>query len=225
MNNLEESKPDLYPQHQQEQDMATSSAAIDGIAASALRKTKPVSLVRQVYDVGHRCFGENCVQELVEKAPQLSDDIEWHFIRNLQSNKLKPLIAAMSNLAMVETVDDEKITNHLNRAVGNFERKPLKVLVQVNTSGEELKYGVKPSGCVELAKHVSLNCPNLQFCGLMIIGMPDYTSTPENFKTLTNCRSEVCKALGIPEEQCGLSMGMSSDFKLAVRIIFPLSSR
>ncbi|KAE8707184.1 pentatricopeptide repeat-containing protein [Hibiscus syriacus] len=96
MNNLEESKPDLYPQHQREQEMAASSAVIDGIAASALwsvlqrvqqvaercgresqwirvvavNKTKPVSLVRQVYDVGHRCFGENYVQELVEKAPQ-----------------------------------------------------------------------------------------------------------------------------------------------------------
>ncbi|XP_039023726.1 pyridoxal phosphate homeostasis protein-like [Hibiscus syriacus] len=122
MNNLEESKPDLYPQHQREQEMAASSAVIDGIAASALRsvlqrvqqvaeqcgresqricavavsKTKPVSLVRQVYDTGHRCFDENYVQELVEKAPQLSDDIEWHFIGNLQSNKLKPLIGKQS---------------------------------------------------------------------------------------------------------------------------------
>ncbi|KAK8496679.1 hypothetical protein V6N12_063939 [Hibiscus sabdariffa] len=185
---------------------------------------RPVSLLRQVYDAGHRCFGENYVQELVEKAPQLPDDIEWHFIGNLQSNKVKPLIAGVPNLAMVETVDDEKIANHLNRAVGNLERKPLKVLVQVNTSGEEFnialhhviaaKSGVEPSGCVELVKHVSLNCPNLQFCGLMTIGMPDYTSTPENFKTLANCRSEVCKALGIPEEQCELSMGMSGDFEL-----------
>ncbi|KAE8661726.1 Tetratricopeptide repeat-like superfamily protein [Hibiscus syriacus] len=181
--------------------MAASSAAIDGIAASALRsvlqrvqqvtercgceshrirvvavsKTKPVSLVRQVYDAGHRCFGENYVQELIEKAPQ--------------------------------------ITNHLNHAVGNFE------------SLSPAKSGVEPSGCVELAKHVSLNCLNLQFCGLMTIGMPDYTSTLENFKTLTNCQSEVWKALGIPEEQCELSMRMSGDFELAIRIVFPLPSR
>lgn len=103
---------------------------------------------------------------------------------------------------------------------------------------------------MELAKHVSLRCPNLEFSGLMTIGMLDYTSTPENFKvifsqmtcnsmiifpyisvlvlelkskivscqTLANCRSEVCKALGIAEEQCELSMGMSGDFELAVRI-------
>ncbi|KAE8655387.1 Tetratricopeptide repeat-like superfamily protein [Hibiscus syriacus] len=164
MNNPEESKPDLYPQHQREQDMTASSATIDGIAASALW-----SVLQRVQQVAERCGRES------------------QRIHVVASNKLKPLIADVPNLVMVETVDDEKITNHLNR-------------------------------CVELAKHVSLNCPNLQFCGLMTIGMPDYTSTPENFKTLTNCRSEVCKALGIPEEQCELSMRMSGDFELAIEM-------
>ncbi|KAI4295947.1 hypothetical protein L6164_035940 [Bauhinia variegata] len=222
--------------------MATS-AAMDGVAAASLRsvlprvqqaaersgraaqqirvvavsKTKPVSVIREVYDAGHRCFGENYVQELVEKAPQLPDDIEWHFIGNLQSNKVKPLLAGVPNLAYVETVDDEKIANHLDRVVGNIGRKPLKVFVQVNTSGEETKYGVEPAGCVDLVKHVK-NCPNLEFCGLMTIGMPDYTSTPENFKTLSKCRSEVCEALGISEEQCELSMGMSGDFEQAIEL-------
>ncbi|GER56292.1 proline synthetase associated protein [Striga asiatica] len=195
-----------------------SGRAPDRVRLVAVSKTKPVSLLRQVYDAGHRCFGENYVQEIVEKAPQLPEDIEWHFIGNLQSNKVKTLLSGVQNLAMVETVDDEKIANHLNRAVGNIGRKPLKVLVQVNTSGEESKSGVEPSGCVELVKHVSMNCPNLEFCGLMTIGMLDYTSTPENFKTLANCRTEVCKALGMGEEQCELSMGMSGDFELAIEM-------
>lgn len=189
----------------------------DRIRVVAVSKTKPVSLIRQVYDAGHRCFGENYVQEIVEKAPQLPEDIQWHFIGNLQSNKVKPLLS-VPNLAMVETVDDEKIANVLNRVVGTIGRKPLKVLVQVNTSGEESKYGVDPAGCLELVKHVSSSCPNLEFCGLMTIGMPDYTSTPENFKTLANCKTEVCKALGIPEDQCELSMGMSGDFELAIEM-------
>ncbi|KAB5560373.1 hypothetical protein DKX38_005330 [Salix brachista] len=215
------------------------------IRVVAVSKTKPISLIKQLYDVGHRCFGENYAQEFIEKAPQLPEDIEWHFIGNLQSNKVKPLLASVPNLDMVESVDDEKIANHLDRAVGNLGRKPLKVLVQVNTSGEEYsdadicptfewlsgsdaaflmllpltKSGVEPSGCVELAKHVSQNCTNLQFCGLMTIGMLDYTSTPENFKVaLTNCRSEVCKTLGIPEEHCELSMGMSNDFEQAIEM-------
>ncbi|KAK6265005.1 hypothetical protein SCA6_020439 [Theobroma cacao] len=252
MNNPEECEAnDLQQRKQQEPEMAASSAAMDGVAAAAIRsvlqrvhqaaersgresqrirvvavsKTKPVSILRQVYDAGHRCFGENYVQELVEKAPQLPGDTEWHFVGNLQSNKVKPLIAGVPNLAMVETVDDEKIANHLNRVVGSFERKPLKVLVQLVCSEIiallhiiAAKSGVEPSGCVELVKHVSLNCPNLQFCGLMTIGMLDYTSTPENFMTLANCRSEVCKALGIPEEQCELSMGMSGDFEQAIEM-------
>ncbi|KAJ4842765.1 hypothetical protein Tsubulata_013389 [Turnera subulata] len=231
-------------EEEQIQEMAATSAAMDGVAATALRsvlqrvqqaaeragrspqqirvvavsKTKPVPVLRQVYDAGHRCFGENYVQELLEKAPQLPEDIEWHFIGNLQSNKVKPLLSGVPNLAMVETVDDVKIANHLDRAVGNLGRKPLKVFVQVNTSGEESKFGVEPSACVELAKHVHEGCQNLEFCGLMTIGMLDYSSTPENFKTLANCRSEVCKALGIPEDQCELSMGMSGDFEQAIEM-------
>lgn len=184
----------------------------------AVSKTKAVSLIQQVYDAGHRCFGENYVQELVEKAPQLPSDIEWHFIGNLQSNKAKTLIASVPNLEMVESVDDEKIANYLDRAVANTGRKPLKILVQVNTSGEESKSGVDPSGCVELAKHVKQQCPNLEFSGLMTIGMLDYSSTPENFKALSNCRTEVCKALGMPEEECELSMGMSADFEQAIEM-------
>ncbi|CAA0837212.1 Predicted pyridoxal phosphate-dependent enzyme-YBL036C type [Striga hermonthica] len=195
-----------------------SGRTSDLVRLVAVGKTKPVPLLRQVYDAGHRCFGENYVQEIVEKAPQLPEDIEWHFIGNLQSNKVKTLLSGVPNLAMVQTVDDEKIANHLNRAIGNIGRKPLKVLVQVNTSGEESKSGVEPTGCVELAKHIRMNCPNLEFCGLMTIGMPDYTSTPENFKTLSNCRIEVCKSLDMEEHECELSMGMSGDFEQAIEM-------
>uniref|UniRef100_A0A1D1ZCG0 Pyridoxal phosphate homeostasis protein n=1 Tax=Anthurium amnicola TaxID=1678845 RepID=A0A1D1ZCG0_9ARAE len=195
-----------------------SGRPAERVRVVAVSKTKPVSLVQQVYDAGHRCFGENYVQELLDKAPQLPDDIEWHFIGHLQSNKVKALLAGVPNLNMVEGVDDVKIANHLDRAVASIGRKPLKVLVQVNTSGEESKSGVEPSVCVELAKHVKLNCPNLEFSGLMTIGMLDYTSTPENFKALSNCRSEVCEALRITEEQCELSMGMSGDFEQAIEM-------
>ncbi|KAL4618930.1 hypothetical protein ACB092_06G046600 [Castanea dentata] len=190
----------------------------DLVRVVAVSKTKPVSLIRQVYDSGYRCFGENYAQELIEKAPQLPQDIDWHFIGHLQSNKAKSLLTGVPNLAMVEGVDNAKVANHLDRAVSSLGRNPLKVLVQVNTSGEASKSGIDPSGCVELAKHVKLQCPNLEFSGLMTIGMPDYSSTPENFKTLSNCRIEVCKALGIAEEQCELSMGMSGDFELAIEM-------
>ncbi|KAL5140546.1 Pyridoxal phosphate homeostasis protein [Glycine soja] len=138
------------------------------------------------------------------------------FIKH-HSNKVKPLIAAVPNLACVQTVDDEKIANLLDRAVENVGRKSLKVFFQVNTSGETSKFGVEPAQWVDLVKHIT-NCPNLEFCGLMTIGMLDYSSTPENFKTLSNCRSEVCKAIGISETQCELSMGMTGDFEQAIEM-------
>ncbi|KAK2441139.1 hypothetical protein P8452_20073 [Trifolium repens] len=188
----------------------------DRVRVVAVSKTKPVSMIRQLYDAGHRHFGENYVQEFVEKAPQLPQDIQWHFIGHLQSNKVKTLLSGVPNLAMVEGVDNQKVANNLDRMVSTLGRNRLKVLVQVNTSGEESKSGVDPSNCVDLAKHVKLSCPNLEFSGLMTIGMLDYTSTPQNFQTLSNCRTEVCKALEMDEEQCELSMGMSGDFELAI---------
>nr|GLL44660.1 hypothetical protein DM860_006871 [Ipomoea trifida] len=125
----------------------------DRIRVVAMSKTKPASLICQVYDSGHCCFGENYVQELVDKAPKLPEDVLWHFFGNLQSNKVKMLATGVPNLAMVEILDDEKIANYLNRVVGNIGRKPLKVFVQVNTSGEETKSGIEPSACV--VKHIS----------------------------------------------------------------------
>ncbi|KAI5674777.1 hypothetical protein M9H77_15141 [Catharanthus roseus] len=190
----------------------------EDVRVVAVGKTKPISLINQVYDAGHRCFGENYVQEIIEKAPQLPDDIDWHFIGHLQSNKVKPLLAAVPNLGVVEGVDNQKIANYLDREVSRIGRPPLKVFVQVNTSGEPSKSGVDPSDCVELVKHVKLACPNLEFSGLMTIGMPDYSSTPENFKALWDCRSEVCKVLGMAELQCELSMGMSNDFEQAIKM-------
>ena len=85
--------------------------------------------------------------------------------------------------------------------------------MQVNTSGEASKHGVEPGACVTLAKYIVNECPRLKFAGLMTIGMPDYTSKPENFETLRACRREVCEALGMSESECELSMGMSGDFE------------
>ncbi|XP_058220138.1 uncharacterized protein LOC131330532 [Rhododendron vialii] len=204
--------------HRVRQAAEKSGRRADDVRVVAVSKTKPISLIHQVYDAGHRCFGENYVQEIIDKAPQLPEDIEWHFVGHLQSNKVKSLLAAVPSLAMVEGVDNEKLANHLDRTISTLGRKPLSVLVQVNTSGEESKSGVDPSRCVELVKHVKLGCPNLQFSGLMTIGMPDYSSTPENFRTLSNCRTEVCKALGMAENQCELSMGMSGDFEQAIEM-------
>ncbi|KAJ8556002.1 hypothetical protein K7X08_022760 [Anisodus acutangulus] len=156
-----------------------------------------VTALRSVY---HR------VRQAAERSDRRADDVRV------------VAVTVVPNLAMVHGVDNQKLANHLDRAVSSIGRQPLKVLVQVNTSGEESKSGVDPSNCIELAKHVKLDCPNLEFSGLMTIGRPNYTSTPENFKTLLNCRTEVCKVLGMVESRCVLSMGMSTDFELEIEM-------
>ncbi|CAA6674895.1 unnamed protein product [Spirodela intermedia] len=85
----------------------------ESVRVVAVSKTKPVSVIQQVYDAGHRIFGENYVQEILEKAPQLPDDIQWHYIGNLQSNKAKALLAGVPNLCMVQSVDDVKVAAYI----------------------------------------------------------------------------------------------------------------
>ncbi|KAL6553323.1 hypothetical protein OROGR_007165 [Orobanche gracilis] len=120
--------------------------------------------------------------------------------------------------ATLPVCDALKKANLLDRVVEKIGRKPLKVFVEVNISGETSKFGAQPVLCVDLLKHIVTECPNLEFCGLMTIGMLDYSSTPENFKTLSNCKREVCTSLGLPEEKCELSMGMTTDFERAIEM-------
>lgn len=185
----------------------------------AVSKTKPAGAVQEAYDAGHRHFGENYVQEIVEKSPQLPRDISWHFIGHLQSNKVKALLEGVPSLVAIETVDSAKLANKLNNAVGSMGRNNLDVFVQVNTSGEESKYGVEPGDdCTALCQYISLECPHLRLAGLMTIGMPDYSSRPENFECLKKCREQVANVLGVQEQSLELSMGMSGDFVQATEM-------
>ncbi|KAL6752115.1 hypothetical protein V8C86DRAFT_3141493 [Haematococcus lacustris] len=185
----------------------------------AVSKTKPAEAVLEAYQAGHRDFGENYVQELVDKAAALPPDIRWHFIGHLQSNKVKAVVEGVPNLAMVETVDSVKLADRLDKAVSATQRStPLPVMVQVNTSGEASKHGVEPADCVALAAHIARHCRRLQLAGLMTIGQPDYSSRPENFSCLWECRRLVAAELGLDPEALELSMGMSGDFEQAVEM-------
>jgi PLP dependent protein len=88
----------------------------------------------------------------------------------------------------------------------------------VNTSGEDSKFGVTPEETVALAKHISSSCEHLRLAGLMTIGQPDYSSRPENFICLTQCRAQVAEAIGVSPDTLELSMGMSGDFEQAVEM-------
>lgn len=163
-------------------------------------------------------------------------DTCWHFIGPLQSNKVNKLVkSSWPSLYMVETVASTKIANKLNKVVGELiaqggdgsgegkestpRTEPLKVMVQVNTSGEDSKSGLSPGDAVvELARHVDgENCVFLELCGLMTIGRYGDTTT-ECFETLVDCRDEVARALGRDPTTLELSMGMSGDFESAIAL-------
>uniref|UniRef100_A0A1B6HFI3 Pyridoxal phosphate homeostasis protein n=1 Tax=Homalodisca liturata TaxID=320908 RepID=A0A1B6HFI3_9HEMI len=194
----------------------------------AVSKTKPKELIFAAYDYGQRHFGENYIQELVEKSndPEVLEkckDIKWHFIGNLQSNKIKKIVA-VPGIFVVETVDTEKLATMLDNAWSKQEKpnkEKLNVMVQINTSGEEAKNGAEPAKAVPLSKHVVENCPNLQLMGLMTIGRFDHDLTKgpnPDFQVLLQCREDVCKALNKRPEDLELSMGMSNDFEHAIEV-------
>jgi pyridoxal phosphate enzyme (YggS family) len=183
----------------------------------AVSKTKPTEALREAYDAGQRDFGENYVQELVGKAPQLPTDVSWRFIGKLQSNKAKVLVHGVPSLAVVETLDSTKLANKLQAACDALtpaRAEPLGVMVQVNTSPwEGTKSGVPADEAVALARHVVEACPGLRLVGLMTIGAAGDASC---FETLRACRAEVAAALGVPPASLELSMGMSGDFEQAI---------
>eukprot|EP01029_Cantina_marsupialis_P028095 TRINITY_DN774566_c0_g1_i1.p1 TRINITY_DN774566_c0_g1~~TRINITY_DN774566_c0_g1_i1.p1 ORF type:complete len:235 (-),score=53.77 TRINITY_DN774566_c0_g1_i1:195-899(-) len=181
----------------------------------AVSKTKPIELLQEAYEAGQRDFGENYLQEMVQKSQEMAEDIRWHFIGHLQSNKCN-LLAKCLNIGSFQCLDTIKLANQLNK-VFKREDRILPVYIQVNTSGEASKSGVKPDEVVELAVHIAKECENLKILGLMTIGAPEDPEF-ECFKLLGKCRDEVCETLGVSSTTMGLSMGMSGDFEAAIKM-------
>ena len=177
-------------------------------------------------------FGENYVQELIQKSQLLPKSIRWHFIGGLQSNKCQQLARDVSNLWAVESVDSEKKAKLLEKGRAQREKSEdmsddkLRVFVQVNTSGEDSKSGVEPKSdeLVKLCKLIrnEEDCPNLQLQGLMTIGAIARSKATteetenEDFVALRDNRDWVAQELGVDKEELELSMGMSEDFEGAI---------
>lgn len=188
-------------------------------------KLKPASDIQALYDTGYRHFGENYVQELIEKAKVLPKDIKWHFIGGLQTNKCKDLSKNITNLYVVETIDTIKKAKKLNDTrkqmisedPSNFGK--VGVCVQVNTSGEEQKSGCQPGDELdELIKVILEECDCLEFHGLMTIGSYGASHSeglnPE-FSLLAELKEHVISKFNLSDIQ--ISMGMSGDFVQAIK--------
>jgi pyridoxal phosphate enzyme (YggS family) len=136
----------------------------------AVSKTKPIEDIQALYDLGHRDFAENYVNELLEKQQQLPEDINWHFIGRLQSNKVNKVITPQ--LASLHSIDKVKLAKKVNQNIQgkNEISDPLKVFLQVNITNEDTKTGVTQKDQLwELFEFVDQNCPNLDFRGLMCL--------------------------------------------------------
>jgi hypothetical protein len=189
-----------------------SKRAKGGIRLLAVSKTFPASAVREAYAAGQREFGENYVQEALDKIAVLADlPIEWHFIGPIQSNKTR---AIAENFAWVHGVDRLKIAQRLSEQRPP-ELPPLNICLQVNVSGEASKSGVAPQDVVSLAREVS-RLPHLRLRGLMAIPAPadDEVAQRKPFACLRELL-QLIQGQGISLDT--LSMGMSHDFVAAIK--------
>jgi pyridoxal phosphate enzyme (YggS family) len=170
----------------------------------AVSKTKPIEDIKALYDLGQRDFGENYVQELADKAEQLPKDIRWHFIGHLQSNKVK-YIAPFVHL--IHGVDSLKLLQEINKqALKN--NRIIDCLLQVYIAKEETKFGLDEN---ELADVLTGQFANVRICGLM--GMASFT---ENMEIVRNEFRYLKTIFDKHAKLTTLSMGMSSDYKIAM---------
>lgn len=183
----------------------------------AVSKTKPISEIQEVYDAGHRKFGENRAQELVEKAKSLPDDIEWHMIGHLQRNKVKDLIPYVR---MIDAVDSVRLAKEISKQAGKAQRH-VAILLQVHIAKESSKYGFDADELEQILGEGTIqDLPFIQVAGLM--GMATFTDDKaritEEFKFLSQLfhkfKSEYFK--DAPEFR-HISMGMSGDYGLALQ--------
>ncbi len=184
-------------------------AAIQLLAVS---KTFPAEAIRELYNAGVRAFGESRVPELEAKAASLPQDIEWHFIGQLQSNKARKVVRLAR---VIHSVDSPSLLERLDRIAEEEGVRP-RILLEVNVSGEISKAGVAPAELETFARQAT-TCRNLDFRGFMT--MAPFDAEPEQianyFETLRKKRDEL--AIRLNRELPELSMGMSGDCDIAAR--------
>lgn len=185
----------------------------------AVSKTKPIADIRTLYNLGQRDFGENYVQEFVEKVPQLPTDINWHFIGHLQSNKVK-YIAPFVHL--IHGVDSFKLLQEINKQAAKSNRV-INCLLQVYIAQEETKFGFDEAELDNLLHELPEKLhelKNIKIIGLM--GMAsfsdDYEMVTAEFKNLKRLYDKYTALSTANLQLSTISMGMSGDYKLAIAV-------
>jgi len=185
----------------------------EDVTIVAVTKTVPVERIIEVVKAGIYDIGENKVQELLEKRKSI-DNVRWHFVGHLQTNKVKYIVDFVH---LIHSVDSFKLALEIDKRAKRINRV-VDVLIEVNTSGELAKYGVKPEEALNLVRQISENCEYVQVKGLMTVAA--YLPNPEDvrpmFRTLRELRDEISKFNLRNVEMRHLSMGMSNDYEVAV---------
>ncbi len=186
----------------------------NAVTLVAVSKVQPIEKIKALYELGQRDFGENYVQELVDKQQQLPADIRWHFIGHLQSNKVK-FIAPFVHL--IHGVDSGGLLKEINKQ-GKKNNRVIDVLLQVHIAQEETKFGFDPVELHDILSNPDLTLANVRICGLM--GMASFSDDMQKVRDefhslkLLFDQSSVLKNSG--DSFKILSSGMSSDYKIAI---------
>ena len=198
-------------------DAATRSVRRDpsSVRLIAVSKTFPIDAVREAFQAGHRDFGENRVQEALQKLERSADlPIRWHLLGHLQTNKARKAAPAF---AMIQSVDGVELLEKLDQAAEDTGHAP-ELLIQVDLAGEATKFGVSPDEVPRLFEAAG-RCRAARIVGLMTL--PPVPETPEDarpwFRRLRDLRDQ-WHASGVPAHMLReLSMGMSGDFEVAIQ--------
>ncbi|WP_296117935.1 YggS family pyridoxal phosphate-dependent enzyme [uncultured Eubacterium sp.] len=179
----------------------------------AVGKTKPVEMLQEVYDTGIREFGENKVQEMMDKYEVLPKDIHWHMIGHLQRNKVKYL---MGKAALIHSVDSLRLAEEIS-AQSVKHNVTTDILIEVNIAGEESKFGTSKEEAIALVEDAA-KLPNIHICGLMTIA--PYVDDPEDnrkyFRGIRELSVDIKEKNIDNVDMCILSMGMSGDYEVAI---------
>lgn len=185
----------------------------DDVTLIAVSKTKPVEMLQEIYDCGCRDFGENKVQEIMDKYDKLPNDIRWHMIGHLQTNKVKYIV---DKVYMIHSVDSIKLAKEISKEAVK-KNVTVKVLLEVNVAKEETKFGLLTEEVLDFYKEV-IDLPGLKVCGLMTIA-PYVENSEENRQHFVNLKqlmvdieSEKTDNISVGE----LSMGMTGDYEVAI---------
>ena len=187
----------------------------EGVKLVAVSKTKPIEDIKAAYDAGHKIFGENKAQEMINKQPELPEDIEWHFIGHLQSNKVKYLAPFVS---MIHSVDRKKILKEINKEAKKNDRV-IDCLLQFHIAEEESKFGLSMDEAREMIESEAFQeYANVKIRGVM--GMATFTDDTDQvrreFKELKKIFDRLQTEYFDNESFTEISMGMSGDYPIAI---------